>query len=71
MPTMYNRNNGGFDYVRIHSELLKSVFNPPAGASVHACVYTSTSKDARASDGKKTIGNNLIAMRFWCIFESK
>jgi hypothetical protein len=24
---------------------------PPAGASVHACVYTSTSKDARASDG--------------------
>jgi hypothetical protein len=25
--TMYNRNYGGFDYVRIHSELLKSVPN--------------------------------------------
>ena len=25
--TMYNRNYGGFDYVRIHSELLKSVLN--------------------------------------------
>ncbi|ASO05414.1 hypothetical protein AREALGSMS7_01952 [Arenibacter algicola] len=24
---MYNRNYGGFDYVRIHSELLKSVLN--------------------------------------------
>ena len=24
---MYNRNYGGFDYVRIHSELLKSVPN--------------------------------------------
>ncbi len=24
---MYNRNYGGFDYVRIHSELLKSVTN--------------------------------------------
>ncbi len=24
---MYNRNYGGFDYVRIHSELLKSVIN--------------------------------------------
>ncbi|SEA20403.1 hypothetical protein SAMN05421540_1041 [Psychroflexus halocasei] len=27
MPTMYNRNYGGFDYVRIHSELLTSVLN--------------------------------------------
>ena len=25
ITTMYNRNYGGFDYVRIHSELLKSV----------------------------------------------
>ncbi|PTX62303.1 hypothetical protein DFQ11_1393 [Winogradskyella epiphytica] len=25
--TMYNRNYGGFDYVRIHSELLTSVPN--------------------------------------------
>ncbi len=25
--TIYNRNYGGFDYVRIHSELLKSVLN--------------------------------------------
>ncbi len=25
--TMYNRNYGGFDYVRIHSELLTSVLN--------------------------------------------
>ena len=25
--TMYNRNYGGFDYVRIHSELLKAVLN--------------------------------------------
>ena len=25
--TMYNRNYGGFDYVRIHSELQKSVLN--------------------------------------------
>ena len=25
---MYNRNYGGFDYVRIHSELLKPVLNP-------------------------------------------
>ena len=25
---MYNRNYGGFDYVRIHSELLSLVFNP-------------------------------------------
>jgi len=25
--TMYNRNYGGFDYVRIHSELLKPVLN--------------------------------------------
>ena len=25
---MYNRNYGGFDYVRIHSELLRLVFNP-------------------------------------------
>ena len=24
---MYNRNYGGFDYVRIHSELLRLVFN--------------------------------------------
>ena len=24
---MYNRNYGGFDYVRIHSELLKFVLN--------------------------------------------
>ena len=24
---MYNRNYGGFDYVRIHSELLTSVLN--------------------------------------------
>ena len=24
---MYNRNYGGFDYVRIHSELLKPVLN--------------------------------------------
>ena len=24
---MYNRNYGGFDYVRIHAELLKFVFN--------------------------------------------
>ena len=24
---MYNRNYGGFDYVRIHSELQKSVLN--------------------------------------------
>ncbi len=24
---MYNRNYGGFDYDRIHSELLKSVLN--------------------------------------------
>ena len=27
LATMYNRNYGGFDYVRIHSELLKSVLN--------------------------------------------
>src|SRR5690606_25875838 len=27
MPTMHNRNYGGFDYVRIHSELLTSVLN--------------------------------------------
>ncbi len=27
MPTMYNRNYGGFDYVRIHSELLTSLLN--------------------------------------------
>ena len=27
MLTMYNRNYGGFDYVRIHSELLTSVLN--------------------------------------------
>ena len=27
MPTMYNRNYGGFDYVRIHSELLTLVLN--------------------------------------------
>lgn len=27
LPTMYNRNYGRFDYVRIHSELLKSVSN--------------------------------------------
>ena len=27
LPTMYNRNYGGFDYVRIHSELLTSVLN--------------------------------------------
>ena len=26
--TMYNRNYGGFDYIRIHSELLRLVFNP-------------------------------------------
>jgi hypothetical protein len=26
-PTMYNRNYGGFDYVRIHSELLTYVLN--------------------------------------------
>ena len=26
--TMYNRNYGGFDYVRIHSELLRLVSNP-------------------------------------------
>jgi hypothetical protein len=25
LPTMYNRNYGGFDYVGIHSELLPSV----------------------------------------------
>ena len=25
--TMYNRNYGGFDFVRIHSELLKLVLN--------------------------------------------
>gem|GEM_PF-795406 len=25
--TMYNRNYGGFDYVRIHSELLTPVLN--------------------------------------------
>ena len=25
---MYNRNYGGFDYVRTHSELLRFVFNP-------------------------------------------
>ena len=25
---MYNRNYGGFDYVRIHSELLNAVLNP-------------------------------------------
>jgi len=25
--TMYNRNYGGFDYVRIHSELLRPVLN--------------------------------------------
>ncbi len=27
LPTMYNRNYGGFDYVRIHSELLTAVLN--------------------------------------------
>jgi hypothetical protein len=27
MPTMHNRNYGGFDYVRIHSELLTPVLN--------------------------------------------
>ena len=27
LPTMYNRNYGGFDYVRIHSELQASVLN--------------------------------------------
>jgi len=27
LATMYNRNYGGFDYVRIHSELLTSVLN--------------------------------------------
>ncbi len=27
LTTMYNRNYGGFDYVRIHSELLKPVSN--------------------------------------------
>ena len=28
LPTMYNRNYDRFDYVRIHSELLKPEFNP-------------------------------------------
>lgn len=32
----------------------------PAGASVHACVYTSTSKDARASNGKKLLATIKI-----------
>ncbi len=27
LATMYNRNYGGFDYVRIHSELLTPVLN--------------------------------------------
>ena len=27
LTTMYNRNYGGFDYVRIHSELRASVIN--------------------------------------------
>jgi hypothetical protein len=29
---MYNRNYGGFDYVRIHSELLTSVLKPKINA---------------------------------------
>ncbi|AEL25696.1 hypothetical protein Cycma_1948 [Cyclobacterium marinum DSM 745] len=27
LPTMYNRNYGGFDYARIHSKMLTSVIN--------------------------------------------